>query len=441
MSKNKFSHIHTPELTQFYESSSFKAVEQNSDKKRREFESIAVNNEPTPDFRRVMVDGMPKIASEFNAGKPIMVNHYRYQEALPRGRTYDASFDKTAKEVPTKFYLDVNDRNKDLLESIDAGTVTDVSFGGNGRFKCSYDNSLMGFFGCRDAGHLRGEEIMLDKDGKQTENPSEMVSVHRIHANFYVESVDELSLVWSGAIPGAGITKVFNANPESNQRIISQVSELYKSGELSEDDLQRMCASYDANSILDNVNLSNKTIFIPSKKEKITVNNENFPPEAQARINELQSAKDKQKEELDAALAQVKELTEFKEGLNLEDMEAAKQHFVELDNNVKKLTKENEELRAKSELYDKFVRQLRDDLKEAKSKQNVTKEQKEAFDTVVDQMVDAAQMSVLLNEMNDDQTNSQAFSRIIKVAKQDESVSLNHEHFDKAELARKQAAY
>ena len=165
-----------------------------TEENKREYESVAVTSKPTR--RGQFVDpktSMPniaKMAREGN-GKPMMINHWTWDKSLPIGRTTSGEFNKEAEEVRIGFFIDDLDEvpdGKRVIAGIDSGSITEVSFSGYGKFVCSFDDTRMGWYGC-EHGHYPLMKIMLDKNGKETDDPDKMVNdrnylrqVHRCDA-------------------------------------------------------------------------------------------------------------------------------------------------------------------------------------------------------------------------------------------------------------------
>ena len=427
--------VEMPEVTQFYGSANFNPVESDTENKR-EFETISVSDKPTNDFRRIMPESLPIINRDLDNGLPIMVNHNTYgDDALPRGKTTSSKYVKSKQIVLTNFYLDNEEYNERILKGIDNGTIGDVSIGADGRYKCSFDGTRMGFFGC-EQGHRRGQEIMVDKNGNQTDTPSEAVTSVFIYANFYARLADELSVVWDGAVPDANITKKYHNDPQQNQEIINAVKSVYDAKHIDDYELQRLTASFGGvQSILGQASPKRK-IFLPNMKREVPVMATEYTPEVKAIMDEKDSRIETLETELEEALDANKEQAE--NSIDESDIQAKDDRIAELETEVEDLKASNETHEAKSELYDSFVSQLQADLKTAKRRAGASDEELSVFNASVDQMGDAAAMSRLLDEIKGN-AKSKNFSRIIRVNKQEEEQS--ESAMDKYDAARVAASF
>ena len=148
-------------------------------------------------------------------------------------------------------------------------------------------------------------------------------------------------------------------------------------------------------------------------------------PEVQARIDELESGKTELTNQLATATARVKELEEAE--VTDEDIQAAVEKVTNLETQVSELETERDGYKLKSDLYDKFVLKLRTDLKAAKRLSGASDDEINTFNESVDTMVDAANMSTLLDEIKGKTDNNKNFARVIAVKqnneKQDDAMS------------------
>lgn len=426
-----------PELTQFYsDNTAFKPAEADEEGKRA-FRTIAASDKPTADFRRILAEGLPVVATDLEKRQPMMVNHDTWGwngDALPIGKTTSGKYIKKLQIVESDFYLDDKDYTERILSGIDLGTIDSVSIGASGKFKCSYDGSRMSFFGCYKNGHYRGQEIMLDKDGNETESPSDMVRSVFIYAEFEVRLVDELSIVWKGAVPDANITKKYHHDPAQNQAIIEAVRSVYDQKGMHEYELQRLCAAYGG---LDTIlNQSTAPVTVPvtttiGGNEK-NMAAPNIAPEIQARIDELEASKARLETELATAQTTIESQQQ-----NSEDTQAMTNRIVELEASETALKAENASHEAKSDLYDALVAKLRIDLRVAKQNSGVSEAELATFSEKVDTMGDALNMLVLLDEIKEGKGKTGNFSRVITVQQQ----KSENEEIDKIDRARIMAAY
>lgn len=433
--------VEIPEITQFYGDYATFAPEEITDPKKRVFRTIAASDKPTGDFRRILPIGLPIVASDLGKSQPLMINHSTYsKDSMPVGRTITGKYIKARQIVEADFYLDNEPHNERLLAGIDNGTIRDVSIGASGKFTCSIDQSRMGFFGCYAKGHYRGQEVLLDKNGNETDQVSEAVSTVYVYADFTVKSVDELSLAWKGAVKDASITKKYSADPHQDQEIRNVVKSLYERKEIDDYDLQRLTASYGGvQSILDHGKASPK-IFLPVSHKKEEVMSTDLAPEVQARITELESGKTELETQLQAALDKVKELEE--NGISEEDFQTASDEantkISQLETEVADLKKDEEQLKLKSELYDKLVLKLRTDLKAAKRTAGASDDELSTFNEQVDTMMDASNMLTLLGEISGKKSTTKSFMRVIEAKKTED---VNNEQFSQEERARIMSAY
>ena len=435
-----------PNMTQYYGNSAFRPAELD-DGNKRGFRTVVANDKPTDDFRRVLPEGMPAIASGYEAGQPMMVNHSTYgKDDLPIGRTLTGEYIKDRQIVEADFYLDEEDYNQRILAGIDNGTITDVSMGASGKFTCSYDNSPMGWFGCRKSGHYRGQEIMIDADGNETEKPAEMVSTQYIYAEFTARSVDELSVVYKGAIKGGNITKKYQKyhhDPAQNTEIMKVIRSVYDGKLMPEYELDRLCASYGGVSQI--LEQTTAPVSVPVAKQiggkKVsTPETTEYTPEVQAivdakdnRINELET-------QLQTALDRVETLeNDNGEAVSQEDLQAGLDRITQLEESESTLQASVDELTAKAGLYDKLVLSLRGKLKLAKRKTGADEDELDNFSTQADEMNDAAAMFALLEELEGkkQKVTAKSFSRIIGVEKEEEQTR----NVNAAEQARARAAF
>ena len=431
-----------PEVTQYYGRATFNPEALDDDDKRG-FRTVVANDLPTDDFRRVLADGMPNIAAGYEAGQPMLVNHSTYgKDALPIGKTLTGKYIKNRKIVESDFYLDDADYNKRILTGIDAGTITDVSMGASGKFTCSYDNSPMGWFGCRKAGHYRGQEIMIDKDGNETIKPSEMVSTKYIYAEFLARSVDELSIVYKAAIGGANIIKKYCVDPAQNQDIMNIIRSVYDKNEVDDYELDRLCASYGG--IPNILQQTTAPVSVPvakqiGGKQKVSTETTEMTPEVQAIVDAKDDRIDELETQLQTALDKVETLeNDNGEAVSDEDLQAGLDRIAELEESESTLQASVEDLTVKAELYDKLVVSLRSKLKLAKRKTGAAEDELDNFGTQADEMNDATAMFALLEELEGkrQKVTAKTFSRIIGVEKEEEQKNVNA-----ADMARARAAF
>ena len=413
-----------PELTQFYsDDTPFRPIEADEDGIRA-FRTIAASDKPTTDFRRILKEGLPVVASDLSKKQPMMVNHYTYgPDALPIGKTISGKYIKKLEIVESDFYLDDADYTARILSGIDKGSIDMVSIGADGKFKCSFDGSPMGFFGCRKSGHYRGQEIMLDKDGNETDEHSERVRTVFIYANFLVRLVDELSIVYKGAVQDANIIKKYHHDPAQNQAIVEAVRSVYDKKQVHEYELERLCASYGGlggilkqsrapvtvpviTDIGGDTTMADQTIT-PEVKASMS-------PEIQAIIENLETSNTK----LSTDLATAQETIESYENnsISSDDITAKDDRITTLEASEKTLKDQITEHEAKSEHYDSVVTQLRIDLEKAKRESGASEEDLASFAEQVAKMGDALNMFLLYKQIKDEKSgNSGSYSRIITV--------------------------
>lgn len=430
-----------PELTQYYGEMlnvQFTPIELEDDTKRA-YRSISASDKPTGDFRRILDEGLPVVASELNDGRPKMVNHSTWGDgALPVGRTFRSVYRKKSKTVETDWYLDDEDYNQRLIKGIDQGTIRDGSIGADGKFTCSFDNSKMGWFGCFKAGHYRGQEIMIDKNGNETTEASSMVRTEFIYAEFLTMSVEEDSIVWSGAVPDASIIKKYCVDPAQNQQIIEGIRKVYDEKLLDEYELQRLTASYGGIPMILTQSKAPVSVSV-TKTLKKEVNNMStaHTPEVQALLDE----KDTRITELETELQASNEKVEgFEENTITEEDITAK------DNRIAELEQSEEDLQAKvdagdvkSAQYDAVVNTLRSKLKLAKRKAGVTGDELDVFSAQADAMSDASTMLELLDTIRGGKSgDTKNYSRILHVEKKKEEYN---DAVTQADRARTMAAY
>ena len=429
------------EVTQFYaDATTFKPTEADEDGKRA-FRTVAASDKPTSDFRRILPEGLPIVAADLSKGQPMLVNHDTYGfngDALPIGKTLTGTYRKKLQLVEADFYLDDEDYTARILSGIDKGSITDVSIGASGTFKCSYDGSKMGWFGCYKNGHYRGQEIMLDKDGNETDKPSESVTTVFIYANFEVRLVDELSIVWKGAVSDANIIKKYHHDPVQNTEIVNAIRSVYDNKHLHEHELERLCASYGG--VQSVLNQSKAPVSIPVAKNiggNTVSKPTNLSPEATAFIDELETSKAQLQTQLEAAETRITELEAA--AVSEEDAEAAVERIAELEASEAQLQQDIEGHEAKSELYDKIVVKLRGDLKLAKRRSGASKDELDTFSTTVDEMNDAANMLALLDEIRGNKPKTaSSFAKVLNVDPPKEQEPTD---FDVQERARIASAF
>ena len=403
-----------PEVTQFYGDITAFAPAELSDETKRGYRTVAASDKPTSDYRRILEVGLPIVASDLAKGQPMLVNHSTWRsDALPIGKTLTGTYNKKLKQVMSDFYLDDEDYNRRIIAGIDHGTISDVSIGAEGKFTCSFDESRMGWFGCFKSGHRRGDEIMVDASGNETDVPSEMVKTEIIYADFTVRLVDELSVVWSGAVDDAEITKKYAADPAQNKEIIDGMRKIYDAKLMDEYDLQRLTASYGGIPLILQQSTAPTSVPVtkPVKARSKNMSTE-LTPEVQAIVDEKDARITELETELEASQGQVTELEE--NTISESDITAKDEEIAELKASVSNL----EAYEVKSTQYDAVVGTLRTKLKTAKRLKGVTGDELENWGTQVDEMQDASSMLVLLDEIRGDGTkNKKNYSRVIPVKK------------------------
>lgn len=436
-----------PESNQYQTSvSRFACTEEKNDQGNPIFEANTASAEVSRDFRKFTLKSLENINADYNKGQPVVLNHQTGGEILPNGRTVSSKYDKSSKIVQTRFYLDDEDYNARLLKGIKNKTVRDVSAGGRGKTLCSFDGTPMYFFGCMK-GHVKGDEILLDKDGNETWDPAKSVRTELILGIMHAETAEELSICTIGAIANATIQVAFNSDPHLNQQIINTVKSAYDNNLIDDFGLERLAASYGGAEVILNAAKPEPTIFLPNiktEKEVKTPMSTELTPEVQATIDELKSGKKDLQEKLDAALTKVSELeTAAEEAVSDEDIQAAATKIAELETLITDLETDRDNFKAKSDLYDKLVLGIRPRLKSAKRKKGgISEEDLVAFNTKVDTMVDADAMLDLLDEIDGQKASLKNFSRVIAVKeekkKDDEA---KHTEIEKLDFARTMASF
>ena len=287
---------------------------------------------------------------------------------------------------------------------------------------------------------------MVDKDGNETERPSESTRTEFIYRDWDITAIDELSVAWAGAIPGTGIIKKFSADAEKNQDIANAIKAVHEGNLIDEYDLELLTASYGGLRSVYSQSTEKPAIFLP-KKLKLTKKGETpvstaHSPEIQAIIDEKDETIADLQKKLDTALEANTELqASVDDSLTDEELEDVETKMSQLETENAEYKENIEELTAKSELYDKYVAKLRVDLKAAKSLTEATDEEKRAFNESVDTMVDAANMSTLLDEVRGRKKVSKTFSRIIQANKEKDENNENNETVNQYDRARIAAAY
>ena len=292
------------------------------------------------------------------------------------------------------------------------------------------------------SGHYRGQEIMIDKDGSETINPSEMVSTKYIYAEFLARSVDELSIVYKGAIGGANIIKKYHHDPAQNAEVMNAIRSVYDGKLMPEYELDRLCASYGG--IPQILQQTTAPVSVPvatniGGKHKVSTETTEYTPEVQAIIETKDGRIDELETQLQTALDRVETLeNDNGEAVSQEDLQAGLDRIAELEQSETELQASVDGLTAKAELYDKLVVSLRSKLKLAKRKTGAAEDELDNFSTQADEMNDAAAMFALLDELEGkkQKVTAQSFSRIIGVEKEEEPRTVNA-----AEHARARAAF
>ena len=429
-----------PEITEFYGShATFRPAEADEENKRA-FKAVAASDLPTEDFRRILPAGMPAIANGYSESQPMLVNHSTYgKDDLPIGRTTTGTYVKSKKRVDVDFYLDDADYNKRILTGIDAGTINDVSIGASGKYTCSYDKSAMGWFGCKKNGHYRGQEIMLDKNGNETTTASEMVTTAFIYAEFTARTVDELSIVYKGAVSNANITKKYHHDPAQNLLIVNAIRRVHDNNDVDAYELDRLCASYGGIEAV--LKQSTAPVSVPVAKQigGPKVSKTEYTPEVQAILDEKDRRITELETQLQTSLDRVTALETEQEGaVDAETLQAGVDRIAELEQTETELNAKVAELQSKSDAYDALVVKLRADLKLAKRQTGAPEDELDAFGTQADNMSDASAMLALLGEIEGkkQKVTAKSFSRVLNVKPEGSNGTI-----DQAERTRLQSAY
>ncbi|MYF53658.1 MAG: hypothetical protein F4039_08990 [Gammaproteobacteria bacterium] len=231
---------------------------------------------------------LPNFARNASEGVPIQPNHdYRVMQL---GLSTKGTFDAETNEVLAEGYIqeDLTDVNSnDIISRLDTRTAKWVSVGFRGDEVCSFDGSPMHWFwGDCEHGHVIGDKIMIDKDGKETSDPDKMVRTETIYSKVVDGELLEFSPVWRGSTPGA--------------ELIGEVRSLFRDGKIDKPLERNLSRKFgmDVRSLLIGKDKPNRSISKPIKRRhRMSV--ENMVP--QEDYDEVSQA-------LDAALAENLEL-------------------------------------------------------------------------------------------------------------------------------------
>ena len=395
---------------------------------RRFFRTVAGTTRPTSSG--IIFDTettLPNISSQAAAGNgvPVMVNHETDgKDIVPIGRTTGGEYNADEQQAYINFFIDNHPtlpESAKVLAAIDDDRMTDVSIGGHGKFMCSFDDTRMGGFGCSE-GHLPLMTIMVDKDGNETYDREEAVDTFTIHAVFKMSSLVELSMAWTGAIPGAEITEKYSEHQPHIESVYGD-TQLFTFTALS------------------------GALFRKPETPTPTPTPKPIggPPMATpthdhaVELQQMRTDRDRLQTELDAATVKLAELQPKADGFDeiQRQFDALKTKYTEAQGQLTEI----ETLKAQGTQFEAHVDNLREQLKKAKNEQiNVSEEDKEAFSDDIDKMTDVAAMGRMLSEMQaKKEPNSDFLKRIGVITPAEEEV--HNEAFLKAQRDRTLAGY
>lgn len=405
--------------TFYFNPQQFAASEDAPEENKRKFRTIGATNTPTSDGRQIDHEtSLPNFAEDAEAddGKPIMINHKTYggAESLPIGRTYSGEYDAKLRQFLAKFWIDdleAVEQGQRVIAGIDAGSITDVSIGGRGKFNCSFCGQRMGWFGCSN-GHYPLLKVMVNKNGEETDDPDEMVKTVTVYALFVDAHLSELSIAYLGAVPDAKIIEAYS-------EVTDKASELYKDGVFSESDLHTFSCFTDLSSAVNTKQqfggITMATELKPlSELETIDVKGLetqfaalNVAPEVQAIFTTLTGQIAKQQEYLTTAYqAHAEKVTELGGETTQNKLEAAAKQVTDMKTEMTRLKARE----AVADAADTFAETLRAQLKAAKKREiGVSQEEKDNFYTQVDSMSDLSAMFLALTALESSNKSSSEF--------------------------------
>lgn len=171
---------------------------------------------------------LPQFAIDARNGVPIQINHD--YNPLNCGRSTDGSFDSEKEIVTAKGYIQegLTDVDSDsVIARLVAGTTNECSVGFMGDTVCSFDNTPMHWFwGDCDYGHSRGQKILVDDNGQETQDVDEAVETITILGKITNGRLLEFSPVWRAC--------------NQDAQLIRSVRSLYKSGKIGDEHIKSL---------------------------------------------------------------------------------------------------------------------------------------------------------------------------------------------------------
>ena len=442
--------------TFYFDPQQFAASEDAPEENKRKFRTIGATNTPTSDGRQIDHEtSLPNFAvdAEADGGVPMMINHDKYggADSLPIGRTYSGSYDAKLRQFIAKFWIDdleTVEQGQRVIAGIDSGSITDVSIGGIGKFNCSHDGTRMGWFGCEN-GHYPLMKIMVDKDGKETDDPNEMVKTEIIYALFVDAHLSELSIAYTGAVPDAKITDAYS-------EVIDKASELYRDGVFSETDLQTFSCFTDLHSVVNTNQQFNlggisamatntdlkpldelETVDVEGLEAQFTALS--VTPEVQAIFTTLTAQITKQQEYLkDAYTAYAEKVADLGDQTTQQKLEAAAKQVADMKTEVQRL----KQCELKADAADKFTELLRTRLRSAKKREiGVSQEEKDTFYTQVDSMTDLSAMFLALTALESSNQSASEFLENISGSMPSDSEDVHSDEVLQRAATRQRASY
>ena len=393
---------------------------------RRFFRTIAGTTQPTSSG--IIFDTettLPNISMQAASGNgvPVMVNHDTGgrdggKDIVPIGRTTGGEYNADEQQAYVNFFIDDDPTMPEatkVLAAIDADRMTDVSIGGNGKFACNFCDTRMGWFGCSQ-GHLPLMTIMIDKNGNETYDREEAVDNFTIYGVFKMTDLAELSMAWSGAIPGAEITEKYAEHQPHIDGVYGD-SQLFTFTDLSGAYFRKPEAS------------------VPIGGPPMSTPNHDHATELKLMRND----RDDKAKQLNASAVKLAELQPKADDFDAlqKQFDALKTKYTEAETKLADM----ETLKAQGKQFEAHVATLRENLKTAKNDQiNVSEEEKKAFCDDIDKMTDVAAMGRMLNEMQSKQeSNTEFLQRIGVVVPAEEEV--HNDAFLEEQRRRTMAAY
>lgn len=432
--------------------SDFQPLTDEDEAGKRKFRVIGASSTPTKDGRMIDPEtSLPNFAVDAGEGKgkPILINHEKYGSELPIGRTYYGEYLKELQQFIAKLYIDDLEavpEAKRVIAGIDNGTVFEWSIGGMGEFRCSHDDTRMGWFGC-EHGHYPLMKIMIDSKGNETDDPDKMVETEIIYAKFVDAHLSELSVAVIGAVPDTDITDAYS-------EVVEKASELYRQGVFTDETLATFSCFTDLSSAvntkqqfnLGGITMETTELKPLSELETIDVKGLetqfaalNVAPEVQAIFTTLTGQITKQQEYLQTAYqAHAEKVADLGDKTTQQKLEAAVKQVTDMKTEVARL-KERETI---ADAADTFAETLRVRLKAAKKREiGVSQEEKEGFYTQVDSMSDLNAMFLALTALESSNQSSSEFLENIAGGNISDSGEVHSDVVLERNLARTRASY